>query len=49
VPWPKEQREAIAARMRREGKTKEQISAFFRSHGHGGGLHAKMQKGRKKK
>jgi hypothetical protein len=37
MPWrdPK-QRAAIAARMAREGKSEEEISRFFREHGHGG-------------
>jgi anthranilate phosphoribosyltransferase len=37
MPWrdPK-QRAAIAAEMRRKGKTEEEIAAFFRAHGHGG-------------
>jgi hypothetical protein len=48
VPWPEKQRKAIVTRMRREGKTPAQISRFFREHGHGGGLHSKMKKGRKR-
>jgi len=35
VPWPPKQRAAIAADLRRKGKGREQISAFFRAHGHG--------------
>ena len=37
MPWPPEQRKAIAARMRRQGKSPEEIAEFFRKHGHGGG------------
>ena len=37
MPWPPEQRKAIAARMRRQGKSPEQIAEFFRRHGHGSG------------
>lgn len=36
MPWPPKQRAAIAARMAREGKSREEIAAFFRKHGHGG-------------
>jgi hypothetical protein len=36
MPWPKRQRAAIAANMQRQGKSRKQISAFFRKHGHGG-------------
>jgi len=35
MPWPPAQMRAIAARMRREGKSPEEIRAFFRKHGHG--------------
>lgn len=39
MPWkdPK-QRAAIAAQMARDGKSQEEISAFFRKHGHGKNL-----------
>lgn len=36
MPWPAKQRAAIAARMRREGKSPEEIRRFFHKHGHGG-------------
>jgi DNA-binding CsgD family transcriptional regulator len=35
MPWPPKQRAAIAARMKRQGKSPEEIAAFFREHGHG--------------
>jgi DNA-binding CsgD family transcriptional regulator len=35
MPWPPQQRKAIAARMNREGKSRAEISRFFRAHGHG--------------
>lgn len=35
MPWPEKQRKAIAARMKREGKSDAEISRFFRRHGHG--------------
>lgn len=35
MPWPDKQRKAIAARMHAEGKSGEEISAFFRKHGYG--------------
>jgi hypothetical protein len=44
VPWPPKQRAAIAARMAREGKSREEISRFFRRHGYG---HALMDAHRK--
>lgn len=37
MPWKPEQMRAIAARMRREGKSPEEIRRFFHKHGHGGG------------
>lgn len=36
MPWPDRERKAIAAKMVREGKTSEEISRFFREHGHVG-------------
>jgi hypothetical protein len=36
MPYKPEQMRAIAAQMRRDGKSPEEISAFFRKHGHGG-------------
>jgi hypothetical protein len=35
MPWKPSQRAAIAAKMAREGKSPEEISRFFREHGHG--------------
>lgn len=35
MPWPDRQRRAIAADLRRKGKTPEEIRAFFHRHGHG--------------
>lgn len=43
MPWSPKQVAAIAARMRREGKSREEISAFFRAHGVGGKLKKKMR------
>lgn len=37
MPWPERQRRAIAADMARRGKSREEISAFFRRHGYGKG------------
>jgi hypothetical protein len=34
MPWPPEQRKAIAANMARQGKSRAEISAFFRRHGY---------------
>lgn len=42
MPWPPKQRAAIAARMSRQGKSREEISRFFREHGHGSPAHEKM-------
>ena len=36
MPWKPDQMRAIAAKMRREGKSREEISRFFRAHGHTG-------------
>ena len=36
MPWPAKQRAAIAADMRRKGKSREAISRFFHEHGYGG-------------
>ena len=36
MPWPPQQRKAIAVSLRRKGKTREQIRRFFHAHGHGG-------------
>lgn len=34
MPWPDpKQRRAIAARLSRDGKSREEISRFFREHG----------------
>lgn len=38
MPWTPAQRKAIAARMTLQGKSRAEISAFFRRHGYG---HAK--------
>jgi hypothetical protein len=38
MPWPPRQRAAIAARMKREGKSDEEIRRFFHKHGHGNAL-----------
>lgn len=35
MPWPSRQMRAIAARMIREGKSREEVARFFREHGHG--------------
>lgn len=35
MPWPPKQRAAIAAKMARQGKSREEIAEFFRRHGHG--------------
>jgi len=35
MPWKPSQQRAIAADMARRGKTREEIAAFFRAHGHG--------------
>lgn len=48
MPWPPEQRKAIAARMRRQGKTPEEISEFFRRHGHGSGKALMKAHGKRK-
>jgi hypothetical protein len=37
MPWAPKQRAAIAAKMKREGKSDAEIRAFFRKHGHGKG------------
>ena len=51
MPWPERQRRAIAAKMAREGKSRAEISAFFRRHGHGSVSkdHPMMKRARKKK
>lgn len=49
MPWKPEQRRAIAARMSREGKSREEISRFFRKHGHVGSDHPMMKAVRKRK
>jgi hypothetical protein len=38
MPWPAKQRAAIAADMRRRGKSREEVSRFFRAHGYGSAL-----------
>jgi hypothetical protein len=43
VPWSQKQMAAIAAQMRRDGKSREEIREFFHRHGHGG----KKGKGKK--
>lgn len=48
MPWPPKQRAAIAARMAREGKSREEISRFFRAHGHGNALIDAHRKSKKK-
>lgn len=35
MPWPAKQRAAIAADMRRRGKSPEEIRRFFHEHGYG--------------
>jgi hypothetical protein len=35
VPWPPRQQRAIAASLARQGKSRGEISAFFRKHGYG--------------
>lgn len=50
MPWPPKQRKAIAASMARKGKSDEEISAFFRRHGYGGGrslMDAHKKKGKR--
>lgn len=37
MPWPPKQRAAIAADLRRRGKSPEEIREFFRRHGYAGG------------
>ena len=37
MPWPAKQRRAIAAKLRAQGKTPEEIREFFHRHGHAGG------------
>lgn len=49
MPWPPKQRAAIAARMAREGKSREEISRFFRAHGYGHGKNALMEAHKRKK
>lgn len=44
MPWPPKQQRAIAANLARQGKSREQISAFFRKHGYGGALTAARRK-----
>lgn len=36
MPWSDKQRQAIAARLRAQGKSDAQIRAFFHRHGEGG-------------
>jgi hypothetical protein len=48
MPWPERQRRAIAANMARQGKTREEISAFFRAHGYGS-KHKALMKAAKKR
>jgi hypothetical protein len=36
VPYKPDQMKAIAAQMKRDGKSDEEIRAFFHKHGHGG-------------
>lgn len=40
MPYKPSQQRAIAARMSREGKSDEEISRFFREHGHGSKKHS---------
>lgn len=49
MPWPPNQRRAIAASMARKGKSREEIAAFFRAHGYGGGHKALLTAARKGK
>ena len=49
MPYKPSQVRAIAARMRREGKSPEEIRRFFHEHGHGGKKNALMDAHRKGK
>ena len=53
VPWKASQVRAIAAKMRRDGKSPAEISAFFHAHGHGRKRvsrdHPMMKQARKRK
>lgn len=49
MPWPEKQRRAIAANMARQGKSREEIAAFFRRHGYGRGKNALLDAHRKSK
>jgi hypothetical protein len=45
MPWSPRQQRAIAAHLHDEGKSEEEISAFFRKHGKKKKLHAVAKKG----
>jgi hypothetical protein len=52
MPWPPKQRAAIAARMKRDGKSPDEIRRFFHKHGHGGAdslmdAHRKSKRGKR--
>lgn len=49
MPWPEKQRRAIAAQMARDGKSREEIAAFFRKHGYGRGKNALMEAHKRKR
>lgn len=51
MPWKPLQQRAIAADLSRRGKSDEEISRFFRAHGHGGKKtgYSKPKRLRKKK
>lgn len=49
MPWPDKQRRAIAASLARQGKSREEIRAFFHKHGHGGSNHPMMRAARRKR
>jgi hypothetical protein len=49
MPWKPSQQRAIAANMARQGKSREEISRFFRSHGYGHGKNALIEAHRKSK
>lgn len=49
MPYKPSQMRAIAAQMRRDGKSPEEIRRFFHKHGHGNALmdaHRKSKRGR---
>jgi hypothetical protein len=48
MPWPPRQQRAIAANLARQGKTREEIAAFFRRHGYGQGHKTLMEAAKKR-